>query len=69
MLSERKLQIRLEGENSIKLTQKVTLTEEAVMHVNIKGFAKETVDQINESRLHKKVFCRRTSRSESEIKN
>ena len=37
------------------LTQILTLMEEAVRHVKMKGPTKEIVDQINHARLRKKV--------------
>ena len=56
MLIERKLEIRVLGKISTPLTQNVTLMEEAVRCVKIKGFAKEIVDQINHIRLHNKLY-------------
>ena len=55
LLSDKKLKIRVEEKNSVILTTNITLMEEAVRHVNSKGFTKETFDQINHVRLHNKL--------------
>ena len=72
LLSDKKLKIRVEEKNSVILTTNITFMEEAVRHVNSKGFTKETFDQINHAKLHKKVHlpeelarARRRSRTES----
>ena len=55
ILNERKLKIKTDGAKSTQISKNETLIEEALTYANMKGLKKETVDQINHFRLHKKV--------------
>ena len=55
MMIERKLTIRNEKQRA-PTTKNVTLIDEAVSYVKTKGSNKETSDQENQQRLHKKVI-------------
>ena len=54
MLSQRKLEIRKYITNSARMTKNVTLMDEALRNVKIKGL-KRILDQIKHVTLHKKL--------------